>query len=587
MHKFRPFVALFLPALVLASGTLAARADDLKLEGTWKLVVLLRGEDDFMIFNALPGDEPKIEVLSFQSTFREAVIGSTEVDGGEAVLTMTLSGRPTVFRGKVVGEGDHAGRVLGVLDFGGTIYAARLEPTDQEKVAPFAMSQIAIDMREAMKEIAPQDKLAKLDAIIEANAGHPGLSMVYSTIIRLSGDAELTPDQAKAYVDKWIAGAAPYGEEWLAETRVAALKAISGRPAFAAAALELASQADQALGPDASTESQSNVVSLYLSAARAAGANDLAAALEERLVKLDAILDAEYLSKVPPFTPEPYGGRASAEQNRIVVMELFTGAQCPPCVAADVGFDGLIQSYEPTELVALQYHLHIPGPDPLTSPASLGRAAYYGVRSTPSTFFNGKPEASGGGGMAQSKAKYDQYRSIIDPVLATKKEAAIELSVSRDGDSLVISAKAKVDLAAAQSAAEGAEKTQSDPPPEGTAENKAAEPQYRLRLVLTEETVRYVGSNKIRFHHHIVRAFPGGVEGAELAAGEGNIDLVLPMDDVRNEINAYVDQFSKNTGFPNPVPELKLEDLSVVALVQEDGSKNILHAVSVKVVGVE
>ena len=51
-------------------------------------------------------------------------------------------------------------------------------------------------------------------------------------------------------------------------------------------------------------------------------------------------------------------------------MELFTGAQCPPCVAADVAFDVLEKTYKPADLVLIQYHLHIPGPDPLTNAAS-------------------------------------------------------------------------------------------------------------------------------------------------------------------------------------------------------------------------
>jgi len=35
----------------------------------------------------------------------------------------------------------------------------------------------------------------------------------------------------------------------------------------------------------------------------------------------------------------------------------------------------------------------------------------------------------------------------------------------------------------------------------------------RLRLVLVEESIRYVGGNKLRFHHQVVRALPGGVKG--------------------------------------------------------------------------
>ena len=58
---------------------------------------------------------------------------------------------------------------------------------------------------------------------------------------------------------------------------------------------------------------------------------------------------------------------AVLQDKRVVVVELFTGAECPPCVSADVAFDALLETYKPNEVVLLEYHLHIPGPDPLTN----------------------------------------------------------------------------------------------------------------------------------------------------------------------------------------------------------------------------
>ena len=104
--------------------------------------------------------------------------------------------------------------------------------------------------------------------------------------------------------------------------------------------------------------------------------------------------------KFPPFKPAPYAGRKNPQANQVVLMELFTGAQCPPCVAADVAFDALLQTYKPTDFIGLQYHLHIPGPDPLTNNDSVERQQVLRdeVQGTPSTFFNGRSEAGGGGG---------------------------------------------------------------------------------------------------------------------------------------------------------------------------------------------
>jgi hypothetical protein len=118
-----------------------------------------------------------------------------------------------------------------------------------------------------------------------------------------------------------------------------------------------------------------------------------------------------------PFKPAKFAGR-KAKSERTVIMELFTGAQCPPCVAADVAFDGLDQTYKPTDVILLQYHMHIPGPDPMTNPDTVARFGYYReLRDTPSTLFNGKPKAGGGGALGMAEKKYKAYRDIIDPLL--------------------------------------------------------------------------------------------------------------------------------------------------------------------------
>ena len=225
-----------------------------------------------------------------------------------------------------------------------------------------------------------------------------------------------------------------------------------------------------------------------------------------RHAKLSQKLDEEYLQKVPPFQPTSYNGRQNKKADQVVLMELFTGAQCPPCVAADVAFDALLKTYKPAEFIGLQYHLHIPGPDPLTNRDAIARQEYYGseVGGTPATFFNGRTEAAGGGPMANSSRKYTEYRGIIDKSLEGTKGATIDLSATRAGDQLKIVASAKV-------TEKSGEKSK--------GENE--KPKRVLRLAVTEEVVRYVGGNKLRFHHHVVRALPGGADGKELKDGAG------------------------------------------------------------------
>src|SRR4029077_8475534 len=102
----------------------------------------------------------------------------------------------------------------------------------------------------------------------------------------------------------------------------------------------------------------------------------------------------------------------------------------------------------------------------------------------------GKPATGGGGGVAEAEMTYDLYRGLIDPPLEEPAGVKLTARAQRQGDRIDIHVEV-ADLA--------------DP-----------NPKKKLRILLAEETIRYAGSNKIRFHHNVVRAFPGGVAGQAL-----------------------------------------------------------------------
>ena len=52
-----------------------------------------------------------------------------------------------------------------------------------------------------------------------------------------------------------------------------------------------------------------------------------------------------------------------------MLVEVFTGAECPPCAAVDLAFDGLMKAYTPRDAILLQYHIHVPAP--IRSPAPI------------------------------------------------------------------------------------------------------------------------------------------------------------------------------------------------------------------------
>jgi len=214
-------------------------------------------------------------------------------------------------------------------------------------------------------------------------------------------------------------------------------------------------------------------------------------------------------------------------------------------------------------VVLIQYHLHIPGADPMTNATTEARARYYSVSSTPSTFFNGERKASGGGAIGAAQNKYTQYRGVIDDLLEKPAGAALKLDAARHGDTITVQA----DVA------------------------KLADPgeDKKLRFVLVEETIRFTGNNKLRYHHMVVRAMPGGPDGLALTKADGKHTASVNLAELRDELTKYLDDYAVNgrrAPFPQPERPLALKGLKAIALVQDDKTKEILQAAIIDVDGV-
>lgn len=554
----RVVVAAALVALV--AGQLWA--EEPELTGRWKLVVFANSDTEMLILDSTATDgKLAAKFVAGMPNFAPEI--KLTRDGQRVSLLMSQEKQADTFEGTFAKQGPREGQVLGALKFRERTYPARLEHTEAGQVGrPMPLPEMQA-YSAALRQSDPKVRIEKLRAAVK-DAHGPVAALMYNGILQNAVGAELSAEEVRQVVDDLLAVGKDYGAPIVAEYQNQALKALQGKKPYAELTLTLAQEADKSLGAKASLQQQAAVLSVLASSAHLLNKADLAAATDARLAKIETALDEEYHSKVPPFKPEAFAGRAQPDQDRVVLMELFTGAQCPPCVAADVAFDALIKSYQPKELVTLQYHLHVPGPDPLTNADAEVRSKYYAVRGTPTTLFNGVVAAGGGGGMANAEAKFGQYREVIDGKLADQKQAKIDLRVTRSGANLVVVAVA-----------------QASKPAEKEADDKAKEPQLRLRLVLTEELIRYVGGNQLRFHHHVVRGFPGGVEGKELVADECTANETIDLNQVRKTLEDYVANYPR--GFPHPLPSIDLKDLSVVAFVQNDADKSVLHAVSVSV----
>ncbi|MFC1530499.1 hypothetical protein ACFL6R_07295, partial [Gemmatimonadota bacterium] len=134
---------------------------------------------------------------------------------------------------------------------------------------------------------------------------------------------------------------------------------------------------------------------------------------------------------------------------KVVLAELFTGSECPPCLGADLGFDRLLEHFPNSALAVLQYHEHVPLPDPMANPHTRTRIDYYGARGTPSVYIDGRGLPLGGGSADAADRLYEAYRNggrriaLLDTIerqLIEAPQLEIELNARRSGSSLSVTA---------------------------------------------------------------------------------------------------------------------------------------------------
>ena len=370
-------------------------------------------------------------------------------------------------------------------------------------------------------------------------------------------EKKMTADEARALADKLTKAATGYGPRWEMYVTLKLANSFATQEGFAEVAVAQAQRAERMLTDDSPVPTQMEVLSAVSTALTKAGKADDAKKYAVNLAKLEARDAAEYAKSTLTFDTPAFKGR-KAKSERVALVELFTGAECPPCVAVDVAFDGLLKAYKPTDVVLLQYHVHVPGPDPLTSPEGMERAIrLYGERlSAPSVQVNGKSVGKGGGAAADAGKKYTELTEAINGELEKAPTAKIALTTAKDEKGIKVTAKV----------------TDLEKPGE----------KVTLRFAVTEETVRYPGGNGVRFHHHVVRSMPGGVKGFALTKKEQEQAVVISADDIRKELTKSLDEFVKEQAeFPRPDRPLALKNLKVVAFIQDDATNEVLNAVQI------
>ncbi len=590
------FARFGLVLLALMSVQAAVWADGPLANGNWRLVI-----------NSLPTSEMTLAIFKVEA--KEGKTSGTilavpprstitvkkfEVDGKELRIELSTG---LTFKGTIQSDGKS---VVGGYGNEDRVSRARFFPTDKETIAqnelstavkapeaytkaqqlnnrPLTLRFQAQQTKDEAKKKELQDQLpgSQKEAdekvpglyreVVEKHADTPAALEAAMALLRASAKMKVTPEEAAKLVKVIETVARPYGEDYGRFVKIQAGTILVSQKGMEHLGLGLVEPIAKSLSESLPASTQHQILSLYKKALTTNNNAAAAKEIESRLATLDAKMDSEYLAKVPSFKPTVYAGRKEANANRVAVMELFTGAQCPPCVAADVAFDALCKAYKPSELVLVQYHMHIPGPDPLTNKDCIARWDYYRklfaseMRGVPSSVFNGGPKAGGGGGMDAGEKKFNDYREVIDAALEKSTSIKVAGGATRNGD--------KIDIAVEVTGAE-------------------AKDELKVRLLLVEESIKYVGSNKIRFHHHVVRGLPGGVEGAVVKSGAFKHTASTDLGQLRDQLSKYLEEYHANERpFPNDHRPLDFKDLKVIALVQNDKTGEIAQACQIEVEG--
>jgi len=300
---------------------------------------------------------------------------------------------------------------------------------------------------------------------------------------------------------------------------------------------------------DSALGRQKEALAEYLTAL---GANygdslDKAKALYQKMYGSLAGFEArvEALERELPFNPGKAGVPAKWA-GKTVLTELFTGSECPPCLGVDLAFDGLLEAYDPKYLVVLEYHLPIPNPDPMMCPGSRKRRTDYGVSGTPTPYFDGVKNDSGGGNRAVAEEKFKEFSSAISSRLAEAPKVRLTVRGVLQGELVNVQFTA-------------------DKPVTGAD----------IHLVLVQKEIKYRGANGIMFHKMVVRDLATLTEEAVKA---GTFAFSIPA--VEAATAQFVADFEKQNSFAFPVKLYTIDKtkLAVAIFAQDRTTQAVLNA---------
>ncbi|MBK9514489.1 MAG: Omp28-related outer membrane protein [Flavobacteriales bacterium] len=231
-------------------------------------------------------------------------------------------------------------------------------------------------------------------------------------------------------------------------------------------------------------------------------------------------------------------GVASQSVDRITIIEQFTSSTCPPCASLNTTFGPTLSGLNTNDLgsnvSAIKYHMNWPSPgnDPSYNPDGNTRKSYYGVSGIPDLFIDGKP-------MTATSALYIQDQADRDAFLN------LGLSYTLVGNQITVTA---------------------DVTPYATFTGA-----HKLHVGIVENSYAYAASTTTQDEFHYVqrKMMPNG-QGTNLATLTGDQTQTFNLSHTITLGGPA--QGNYNTWGQN------LENLTVVAFVQNTSTKNILQA---------
>jgi hypothetical protein len=503
-----------------------ARAADAPPAGTWKLSLPIQAgappQALWLVKLEDKGGKWTGAVTARDRNAVPAAVDNVSVEKGALRFTLKVGETTFRFEGKVPREG---GKIRGTVSTRQDVSAAELEPTTLTSFDPYDVA----------KEYVAQHA--------------EGIQLVQTALnlLHQAEDHKARPEEVRSWAAKAVKAAGDYGPAWQRNIQSAVATVLSRQKEYAPIALEYARRAERLLEPTDRPSQQKRVLESLALALANSGRADEAKEVEARIKKIDLTIK-----------PKPYAGR-KGKSDRAVLVELFTGVHCQPCVAADLTLDALGKTFKPSQAVLLEYHLHVSGPDPLTNPAAEARARFYRLRTAPTLFLGGQPGPAADGSVEDGPEKYEEYVGALAPLLERPAGAKLTLDARRKGDKV----EAKVSASGVQE-----------------------EDDVVLRVVLVEEQVDYAGANKLPAYRHVVRAFLGKPEGVKVAPGKAvEQSYQVDLAEVRKGLKEYLDKYDKEAPAPTKDRPLALKNLKVVAFVQSDRTRAVLQAAQADVPG--